>query len=85
MGVKMIRLVETCFACPEQYEAFDEQGKLVGYLRLRWGIFRVDYPDVGGRTIYQAAPKGKGRFEDEERDFYLSEAIKAIEREINNA
>lgn len=74
-----IRLEQTCSACPEQYEAFigDEQ---VGYLRLRHGHFRVDVPDCGGETIYEADPDGDGSFTDEERDGYLAKAKEAILR-----
>lgn len=73
----MIRLRLTCGACPEQYEAFigDVQ---VGYLRLRHGSFRVDYPECGGETIYEASPEGDGAFEDHERDYYLRFAVDAI-------
>lgn len=77
----MIRLVQTCFACPEQYDAFDGDTQ-VGYLRLRHGKFRVDAPDCGGETIYQAAPKGDGCFEPDERDYYFRLAVDAIQRWI---
>lgn len=70
-------LVRTCGACPEQYDVYKD-GKQVGYLRLRHGVFRADYPQCGGRTVYTAEPKGDGIFEPEERDFYLSNAIHAI-------
>ena len=72
-----IKLIQTCGACPEQYDAFigEEQ---VGYLRLRHGYFRVDYPDYSGETIYSAEPKGDGCFDVDERDHYLEEAKKAI-------
>jgi hypothetical protein len=46
-----ITLRLTCSTCPEQYDAFIGDRK-VGYLRLRWGEFRVDYPDCGGEMIY---------------------------------
>lgn len=76
-----IRLQLTCGACPEQYDAF--LGDLqVGYLRLRHGAFRVDYPECGGETIYEASPKGDGEFEDDERDYYLRFAVDAIERRL---
>jgi len=77
----MIRLVKTCSACPEQYDAFsgDEQ---VGYLRLRHGGFSVSYPECGGDVIYEASPQGDGCFEDEERDYYLRFAVDAIERRM---
>jgi hypothetical protein len=79
----MIVLRLTCGACPEQYDAY-LNGKQVGYLRLRWGFFRVDYPDCGGEVIYQANPKGDGVFEEDERNYYLRFAVDAIERRIRN-
>lgn len=75
----MIKLVQTCGACPEQYDAFNESGNQVGYLRLRHGYFSVSYPDAYGEVIYSAQPKGDGIFESQERDFYLKEAVKAIQ------
>lgn len=76
---KDYKLVETCSACPEQYDVF-VNGQQVGYLRLRHGHFSVSYPDHYGETIYSASPRGDGIFEPEERNFYLNEAIKAIDR-----
>lgn len=64
-------------ACPEQYDAYIGE-RVVGYLRLRHGHFRVDYPDCGGETIYEAAPHGDGEFVPHERDYYLAEAKLAI-------
>ncbi len=78
MKIGPYKLIQTCGACPEQYDVFKDE-KQVGYLRLRHGYFRADYPDVGGETVYEAYPNGDGVFEDHERDFYLYEAIKAIE------
>lgn len=75
----IVRLVLTCEECPEQYDAFIGQDQ-VGYLRLRHGQFRVDYPDCGGETIYTAEPIGDGIFEDHERDRYLRFAVDAILR-----
>lgn len=80
-----IELIKTCEGYPEQYEAFDENKNQVGYLRLRHGYFRVDFPDCGGETIYSASPKGDGIFDEEEREFYLEMAKKAIELKINLA
>ena len=70
----------TCGACPEQYDVFDSDGKQVGYLRLRHGGFRADYPDFGGDTVYRYSfdDGWKGIFDDEEREKYLTEAVKAI-------
>lgn len=70
-------LVQTSTACPEQYDVFlgDER---VGYLRLRHGVFRADYPDCGGETVYEAEPEGDGCFVDAERDFHLTQAVTAL-------
>jgi hypothetical protein len=75
----MIRLVRTCYACPEQYDAFDGD-KQVGYLRLRHGEFTVHCPDHDGEEVYSAHPYGDGLFVDEERDYYLRFAVEAIQR-----
>lgn len=73
------RLVCTCSICPEQYDVYvgEEQ---VGYLRLRHGHFRADYPDVGGTTVYSADTVGDGCFDsDDERDTQLTAAIAALD------
>lgn len=75
--MKEIELIQTCGACPEQYDAFLD-GKEVGYLRLRHGYFRVDYPAWGGKTIYSTHPKGDGIFESDEREFHLHMAKQAL-------
>lgn len=72
-----IKLVLTCGACPEQYDAFLDN-RQVGYLRLRHGYFRVDFPDCGGETIFEAMPEGDGAFGIEEREGYLRKAVDAI-------
>ena len=70
-------LIKTCSSCPEQYDVY--KGKVqIGYLRLRHGAFRADYPDCGGETVYEASPKGDGEFEDDERDGYLATAVAAL-------
>lgn len=79
-----ITLRLTCGACPEQYDAFLD-GAQVGYLRLRHGSFRVDFPECGGETIYEASPEGDGAFEDHERDYYLRFAVDAIHKRLSNA
>lgn len=77
----LIRLEQTCGACPEQYEAFynDEQ---VGYLRLRHGLFSVRFPDAQGKTLYTTHPKGDGVFDVDERDKYLNIAKFSILQEL---
>lgn len=79
-------LVMTCGACPEQYDVFDSYGKQVGYLRLRHGNFRADYPDYGVETVYRHSfdDGWKGIFNDDEREFFLTEAVKALHNRINS-
>jgi hypothetical protein len=79
---RVVRLVLTCGACPEQYDAFLGERK-VGYLRLRHGAFRVDFPECGGETIYEANPNGDGIFDKDERDYYLRFAVAAILRRLD--
>jgi len=39
------------------------------------------YPDAGGELVYKACPNGCTFFEDEERERYLTEAVRAcVER-----
>ena len=45
-----LHLVNTCDACPEQYDVFRGEEK-VGYLRLRWGSFTAECRDV---MVYEA-------------------------------
>jgi hypothetical protein len=78
------KLICTSCGCPEQYEVFKDD-KQVGYLRLRGGVFRIDYPDIDGFKLYEKIFDGelyKGNFEDEERAYYLSLAIYFIESMI---
>jgi len=78
------KLVLTCYACPEQYDVFDDEGNQVAYLRLRHGRFRVDCPDYGGERVYEITTgEGDGIFyDDEERIIHLREAVTRIQRWI---
>jgi hypothetical protein len=67
----------TSYACPEQYEIFKDD-KQVAYYRLRHGAFRVDIPDCGGNTIYEAEPKGDGIFDNDERLVYMTKALREL-------
>ncbi len=69
-----LRLVQTCGACPEQYDVFRGEEK-VGSLRLRHGHFRAECHSV---TVYESSPRGDGLFEEDEREFYLNAACFAI-------
>jgi hypothetical protein len=78
-----IQLKEGCGACPEDYEAY-LNGKQVGYLRLRWGTYRVFYKDFGEMLVYYAYPKGHGVFYPDEREYYLDNGKKALIDYLNN-
>ena len=79
----MIKLERTCFACPEQYDATDEEGNQVGYLRLRHGRFSVSCPNALDLEVYSAYPKGEGIFENDEREYYLKWAVFHIQKWID--
>lgn len=74
---KGIDLVQTCGACPEQYDAFLD-GEKVGYFRLRHGHFRVDLWRSGGPEVYSAEPNGDGIFEFDEREGFLRAGVDAL-------
>ena len=38
-------------AFPEQYDALDGSGNIMGYLRVRWGYFIVWCPDVNSEDV----------------------------------
>lgn len=70
--------------CPEQYDVFDENNNQVGYLRLRHGRFTAEVPDVGGALVYTAHPEGDGMFDEDERNYYLQNAVEAIKLYLNS-
>lgn len=74
-----IDLVQICGACPEAYNAFKD-GMHVGYLRLRHGVFTVDY-ELGGynpERVLKIEPNGDGIFEYDEREAYLKLACELL-------
>ena len=76
------KLIKTCDMCPEQYELISETGDTIAYMRLRWGAFTVECPDVGGKVVYSCdyGDEYKGGFYNcKERKTELKKAIKKIE------
>lgn len=75
-----LRFEQTCGACPEQYDVFDDEGKQVAYVRLRWGRLRVDVPDCGGETIlsHRFDDPWKGCFDLDERAYWMGTVNDAI-------
>jgi len=70
----------TSHVCPEQYDVFNGRGMPVGYVRLRHGQFRVDYPRCLEETlIHEDLEHDDGCFVSEERRAYwLGKAAEAI-------
>jgi hypothetical protein len=84
IGGRVYKLELTCPMCPEQWDVYRDC-TLVGYIRLRWGALRVDYPDCGGKTLlaFNSGTYGFGNFDTEElRNTYLLKLVKAIDEEI---
>lgn len=77
---------QTCMACPEQYDVWYED-KPVGYVRLRWGFLRCDYPDVGGETIYEAIISDDGYqgcfSDDEQRCYHLCAIAEKVKKKYS--
>lgn len=84
MDIKGLNFKCTCSACPEQYDVFNSDENIVGYVRLRWGALTCEYPDVGGEEIYYASVGDgwSGCFESEnQRKYHLNNiADKILER-----
>ena len=76
-----IEFIKTCEWCPEQYYVKDMSGKIVGYVRLRFGHITCRYPDVNGKLIYEetVGDEFTGMFYDEKQRIYN---LKKISDEI---
>lgn len=73
---KRIKLVQTCGACPEQYDVYiDGEASPSGYMRLLRGYFRADYHAA---PVFTGEPRGDGSFESGERNKWLNAACLAI-------
>lgn len=51
MQSKEVKLVQTNDGFPEQYDAYDAENRIIGYIRLRWGYFSVTCPDCEGEEV----------------------------------
>jgi hypothetical protein len=83
-----LTLKNTSVLCPEQYDVYYED-TICGYMRLRHGYFRTEYYEKSedeysmcSPIVYEAEPKGKGRFLDEEREEHLKGGAEAIAKLI---
>lgn len=87
MIIKGLNFKCTCSACPEQYDVFDNNENIVGYVRLRWGRLTCEYPDVDGELIYEASIGDgyRGIFESEKQRLrHLNNIADRILEKINN-
>ena len=82
MKASEITLVKTSAAFPEQYDALDQTGNEVGYIRLRRGYLEVYCPDAGApQPIYTYTYPFSGLTEfpsEEERQWQLELIKKCI-------
>ena len=78
-----MKLDITCSACPEQYDAKDDDGNIIGYLRLRHGHFSARIDGYWGEIVYTAATIGDGVFDDDERTYHLELVKKAIQLKLD--
>lgn len=79
-----IVLRRTCSVAPEQYDAFDSLGNIIGYLRIRWGHLTVEVPDVGGDLVYEAMCQDGVALLDSDRTNFLQKARIAISSYYSN-
>lgn len=77
MTIKLTRIVETCIACPSQWDAWDAEGNYY-YLRFRSGLGTVDQYDSPDVEQWDRVPAGNtDGFEYEDSGFIeLDEFIK---------
>lgn len=83
--IQGLNFIGTCGSCPEQYDVVNSLGMQVGYLRLRGGNFRVEFPDVNGITLFanKFEDNWKGCFDsEEERMKYLEIAAICINKQL---
>ncbi|QIG65781.1 hypothetical protein phiOC_p116 [Ochrobactrum phage vB_OspM_OC] len=72
-----IKLVESCGACPEAYDAFHND-LYCGYFRLRHGRFTVYDTTLEEEIFSTTAVEGDGVFFDHERDKFLTKGVKEL-------
>ena len=84
--IKGLTFHKTCSCFPEQYDVFDNNGNVVGYIRLRWGELTCEYPNNGGEEIYhvEIGDELNGMFEnDVQRQLHLLYITEKILEKIN--
>lgn len=86
MLINKFNFVETCVACPEQYDVYNAIGERVAYVRLRHGELTAS---IGGCSLHpnfelyyhDFDDEYKGDFSDDtERTEYLTKIAEAIDK-----
>ena len=82
MKARDIRFERICDECPEQYEAYDSDETIVGYVRIRYGHCEAWCPDAAGDSkVYGKKVRGWWSFRSElERMIHLHRIRRAIAR-----
>lgn len=73
---------QICHTHPERYDVFLD-GVEIAELYLRWGDFTVTYAAMtdASEIVYSATPEDAfGEFPPEQRNHFINEALKAIDR-----
>jgi len=67
--INSLYFICTCSACPEQYDVFDKDENMVGYVRIIGGRFSVRCPDCLDDSVYESRDFHplQGRFDDEDQ------------------
>ena len=88
MRIKGLEFDKTCDCSPEQYDVKDSNGKIVGYVRLRWGFLSCKCPNIDGEVVYSCdiGDDYTGMFtNEEERIYHLTEIAKKINKKLSKA
>ena len=80
MKARDIGFDRICYECPEQYEAYDSFGNLVGYVRIRYGRCEAWCPNAGSDVkVYNKKIRGWWNFRSElEQLIHLHRISQAI-------
>ena len=83
-----LNFVQVSKRYPEAYDVFDNNGKQVGHVRLRWGCLSCHYPNAKGERIYESFFERDcmGEFDNDElRQIFLEDVARVLNKIIYNA
>lgn len=78
--LNQMTFIQTCSACPEQYDVYNKNCREIGYIRLRYGMLRADYY---GKTVYSHdfGDGYKGTFDNKDEQQHYLKKIATIFQE----